>query len=126
MTDRWLEEVTAENSARLYEQSNPEPTLNHGGGGGTSGGMTDDWKDAVDRKLGELHGDIRDVLKAGIAGMVIAAGLIAGLYFYLNSQVDELDGKIVAVQVAQTKIDGRIDVMNAKLDILIERSKLKP
>jgi len=52
--------------------------LNGGDGNGTSGGMSDDWKEGVGRQLGQLHGDIRAMLNRGLAAIVGLAALIAG------------------------------------------------
>ncbi len=79
------------------------------GGGGTSGGMQDEWKISVDRQLGQLHGDVRNLLYGLIGGFlfVISAGGVA--YVKLSDQVGE-------VRTEQARISG-------KLDLLIERMK---
>ena len=82
--------------------------LKHGGGGGTSGGVTEDWKDSVDRQLTQLHGDVRALLYGLIALAVLLAGGGFTLYSQLGNQVSE-------VRVQQAKQD-------AKLDLLVERT----
>ncbi len=93
-------------------------SLNHGGGSGTSGGVTDDWKASVDQQLGQLHGDIRNLLTGVIAGFlfVIAGG--AALYASLAGQIADTRKDIAAIQVEQARTSG-------KLDLLLERTAPK-
>lgn len=82
--------------------------LRAGGGGGTSGGVTDDWKASVDRQLAELHGDVRALLYGLIAGFLFL--IAAGGYAY-----SKLTDQQTVAQVAQAKTD-------AKIDLLVERT----
>jgi hypothetical protein len=101
---------------RLTEQNRerPHPPLNGGGGGGTSGGMTDDWKESVDRQLGQLHADVRALLNRGVAAVVALALLIGGLYLYTNEKFDGINQRLTGIEVQQAKVD-------AKLDALLDR-----
>ena len=60
--------------------------LQRGGGGGTSGGVTDDWKASVDRQLGQLHGDVRALLRVGTGAAVGLAALVGGLYLRTDAK----------------------------------------
>lgn len=87
------------------------------GGGGTSGGM-DPWQSSVETRLGQLHTGIEGLrsdlntkflwLLGAIAASFVA---IAGLYFYLDSRVEPLNDKIVAVQIQQSEVNGKIDTL---------------
>lgn len=94
--------------------------LKPGNGGGTSGGMTDDWKESVDRQLGQLHGDVRALLYGllGAAAFLLAA--IAALYAYtdskaegvrssISSQVDGVDARLRALETSQARVEGKLD-----------------
>jgi hypothetical protein len=97
------------------------------GGGGTSGGMTDDWKANVDRQLGVLHSDVRALLNRGVIAVVALAAMIAGLYLYSNEKFEAMRTDIAAVREQQVKSAGesatRDAVTNGKLDVLLERKK---
>jgi hypothetical protein len=97
------------------------------GGDDTSGGMTDDWKASVDRRLGELHNDVRALLNRGVIAVVALAAMIAGLYLYSNEKFEAIRTDIAAVREQQAKSAGeaatRDAVTNGKLDVLLERKK---
>lgn len=114
-----LPSLAAEMQARMKAHL-PDPPLQDGGGGGTSGGMSDDWKENVDRQLGQLHGDIRALLNRGVATVVALAVLIAGQYVYFNEKFEKVSDRIAALE---TKIEGMDARVAGKLDILIERTK---
>lgn len=111
----WLREKDRK-IAELRERGEP---LNAGGGGGTSGDVTDDWKASVDRQLGQLHGDVRNLLYGLVGGFLIILASGAGAYLRLDGKLegksDALRADISALQVQQAKMD-------AKLDLLVERS----
>lgn len=96
------------------EQHDRQPGLKEGGGDGTSGGMTDDWKESVDRQLGQLHADVRALLNRGVAAVVALALLIGGLYLYTNEKFDGINQRLTGIEVQQAKAD-------AKLDALLDR-----
>lgn len=101
--------------------------LKKGGGGGTSDGMTEDWKVSVDRRLSELHGDVRALLNRGVIAVVALAAMVAGLYLYSNEKFEAIRTDIAAVREQQAKTAGeaatRDAVTNGKLDVLLERKK---
>lgn len=101
--------------------------LKKGDGGGTSDGMTEDWKVSVDRRLGELHGDVRALLNRGVIAIVALAAMVAGLYLYSNEKFEAIRTDIAAVREQQAKTAGesatRDAVTNGKLDVLLERKK---
>lgn len=70
--------------------------------------MTDDWKNSVNDQLKQLHGDVRNLLIGGLAAIVLVLGAITTGYLSLDSRLDGL-----TVTVAK---------MDAKLDLLVERS----
>ena len=96
--------------------------LRGGDGGGTSDGVTEDWKASVDRQLGQLHGDVRALLYGLVAGFLflIAAGWLA---------YDKLSDRVGKIEVQQQKTEDKIDIVSArldgKLDLLIERTAPK-
>ncbi len=88
--------------------------LKGGGGDGTSGGVTDDWKASVDRQLAQLHDDARRAESRLAAAAIALAAMIAGLYLYTNEKFDRVGQRLSGIEVQQARID-------AKLDRLIER-----
>ena len=82
--------------------------LKSGGGGGTSGGVSDDWKTGVNGQLTQLHQDVRNLLY-GLVGLAV---LLAGAGFSLYSSLDD---KFTELKIEQSKID-------TKLDLLLHRS----
>lgn len=114
-TPRQMRERIAQLSAELEQHQ-----LKGGDGGGTSGGMSDDWKISVDRQLGQLHGDVRNLLYGLIAGfLVLGAG---GITAYV-----QLDGKFdtrqVKVEDRLNSLERKVDSIDTKIDILLERKR---
>ena len=108
------------NSATQQRKAEAEilPPLYGDGGGGTSGGVTDDWKSSVDRQLGQLHGDVRNLLYGLIAGfLILAAG---GLALF-----DRQATRLSAIEQRQERLEGKLETqdarINGKLDLLLER-----
>ncbi len=103
--------------------------LERGGGGGTSGGMTDDWKTSVDRQLQQLHSDVRTLWKSGLAATFVLAGMIAGLYLYANAKFDAVQQQLLSVQVNAQRLEGKVDTLEVrlggKLDVLLERKDVR-
>jgi hypothetical protein len=91
-------------------------SLQQGGGGGTSGGMSDDWKSSVDAQLGQLHADARNLLLGLIGGFLFLLSAGAAAYVALSDKISD-------AQVEQVEIKGDIKLVNQKLDTLLERSK---
>lgn len=94
--------------------------LSNLGGGGTSGGMSDDWKESVDRQLTQLHGDVRALLNRGVVAVVALAAMIAGLYLYFNEKFEKVSDRLAAVE---RKVDSMDERLSGKLDLLIERKE---
>ncbi|MEH3040860.1 MAG: hypothetical protein PGN21_12425 [Sphingomonas paucimobilis] len=78
--------------------------LNGGGGDGTSGGMSDDWKKSVDERLKQQADDIRSLLRGIIAAGLILVGLIVGLYAYVGNKIDMVSSQITASRVEQANV----------------------
>jgi hypothetical protein len=93
-----------------------EQRLKAAGGDGTSGGMSDDWKESVNEQLKQLHGDVRNLLYGVLGSFVILTGAGATAYVKLSDQVTEM-------RVAQAQSGARFDAMDAKLDELLDREK---
>ncbi|QSR18442.1 hypothetical protein [Novosphingobium sp. KA1] len=104
-----------------YEKSQVEldaarQLLKGGGGDGISGGMSDDWRESVDRQLGQLHSDVRALLNRGVAAVVALALMIGGLYIYFNEKFEKVSDRLTAVE-------RKMDAIDVKLDVLVENSK---
>lgn len=111
-----------------------DPTLKHGGGGGTSGGMeTVDAKIAAseartDTKFAELRGDLKDfatskdlrnnVWGAALALITVGAALVAFGGDRFDAGVGIADMKVVQVE-RDNKQDEAVDRIEGKLDQLI-------
>ena len=113
--DKLREEFEARHAARENRAS-----LKPGDGEGTSGGMSDDWKESVDRQLTQLHGDVRNLLYGLVGGFLLIA---AGGFSLYKSLADEQ-----AAQKADiARIEGKIETMDArlsgKLDLLLDRKE---
>jgi len=93
----------------LREAFDEIPDLKGGGGGGNSGGMSDDWKDGVDRQLGQLHGDVRHLLYALIGGTVLLLGAGATAYVKLSDQITQ-------GRVEQAAVSGKLDLILKQLE----------
>jgi len=107
---------------RIEETGAPQETLKGGGGDGTSGGMTEDWKAGVDRQLTQLHSDVRALLNRGVAAVVALAILIGGLYLYTNQKFDAVNSRLTQIEVQQAKMEATI---SGKLDLIAERLPAK-
>jgi hypothetical protein len=101
-------------------------TLKSGGGGGTSGGMSDDWKNDVNTQLSRLHDDARKVLHWGFAIFVMLIGAFATGYMKISDQV-------LAVSVSQAKVETKLDSVDrtlqsvdSKLDRLLDERRSNP
>lgn len=116
-------------SDRTAEFDRMRRELERGGGGGTSGGMTDDWKTSVDRQLQQLHSDVRTLWKSGLAATFVLAGMIAGLYLYANAKFDAVQQQLLSVQVNAQRLEGKVDTLEVrlggKLDVLLERKDVR-
>lgn len=97
--------------------------LQLGGGGGTSGGVSDDWKTSVEGQLKQLHdglGKVQNWIIVGIAGPLLA---IIGLYAYTGSQTTSLNGRIDTVT---TRIDTRLAPIDQKIgQVQIDQARLE-
>lgn len=107
----------------LREQARDTGPLRDGGGGGTSGGVTDDWKASVDRQLGQLHADIRAMLNRGVAAVVALAALIGGLYVRGDIQEEQLRARVHSVELRLEKMDAKLDRIDEKLNLLVDRKQ---
>ncbi|QCB42214.1 hypothetical protein E5673_08200 [Sphingomonas sp. PAMC26645] len=106
--------------------------LRHGNGGGTSGGVTDDWKASVDAQLKHLREDVQQVrnwIVVGVAGPLLA---VIGLYVYTGTKFDAVSAKFDIVETRIVGVESKVNVLaveqaktNAKLDLLLERSARK-
>ena len=97
--------------------------------GGTSGGMTDDWKASVERQLEQLHGDVRALLYGLVGGGIVLLGAGWVAYDKLYDQMTRTHAEIAAVQVSTQRVEGKIDTLEArlggKLDVLMERKDVR-
>lgn len=82
--------------------------LKRGGGGGTSGGMTEDWKASVDAQLVQLHGDVRNLLYGLIGGFLFLIAGGAAIYVKLSEQA-------TAIQIEQAKSSSKLDNIDERL-----------
>ena len=100
-----------------------ERRLREAGGGGTSGGMGDDWKEYVDRQLTQLHEDVRR-----LTGLILAAAVgpflaIIGLYAYTGSKFDAAETRVVGVERRLSAIEVEQAKISGKLDLLVDRKQ---
>lgn len=95
----------------------------NGGGNGTSGGMSDDWKATVESQLFQLHGDVRLLIGAGIAALLVALGAIAGSHMALSNQVSSAQVDIGKVSAREDALDKRLDSIDGKLDKLLDEKR---
>lgn len=102
----------------LYD-ARKEKSLNFGGGSGTSGGMTEDWKASVDTQLGQLHGDVRALLAAIIAAFIILAGGGWVIYSKLSDQSAAVQVELAKTSTRAESMDKKLDSIDQKLDALI-------
>ena len=115
--------VVDANFDALSHMLEAQRNLRTGGGGGTSGGVTDEWQASVEKRLGELHGDTRSILRAGIASVVALAMLIGGQYVYFNTKFEAVNQRIGDTNVQVARLEGKVDKLDAKLDLLLDRFK---
>ena len=101
----------AEAKRRLgAEDPKASGALNPPGRGRTSDGM-DPWQQTVETRLGELRGDVRQVLTATVGSAVFVLGALATGFFFLLGQVGAGNEKVVAkleaisTQLADVKTD---------------------
>jgi cell division protein FtsB len=96
--------------------------LKDGGGSGTSGGMSDDWKTSVETRLTDLHNDVRNMLYGLIAGFILLG--TGGWVVY-----DKLSDASANGRVEQAKAMGDLQTRNAemtgKIELLLERTAKK-
>lgn len=115
---RYLEQIVHE---QLHD------LLKGGGGGGTSGGMTEDWKQSVDRQLAQLHSDLRAMLYFLIGAAVIFTGMVGGLYIRTDGKFEAIEAKAQAradkADERLSKIEASLAAISAKLE---ERSSKSP
>lgn len=95
--------------------------MKDGGGGGTSGGMSDDWKASVDQQLNRLHDDVRNLLY-GLLALAVAG---CGLYAMLNSQLNGIEVKQASMDTKVEQIDSRTADMAKKIDELVAAKPAK-
>ncbi|RZT56424.1 hypothetical protein EV283_0475 [Sphingomonas sp. BK036] len=110
---RQLEEAARERDAR--------ERLKGGSGDGTSGGMTDDWKESVNGQLKQLHDDVRRLTGWIIAGAITPFVAIIGLYVFTSLKSDNVGNRIVAVESRMTALQVEQAKQGGKLDLLLER-----
>lgn len=95
-----------------------------GGGGGTSGGVTDDWKASVEGQLKTLHDDVRRLTACIIAGSVAPFVALGIFYSFTYGKYDQIGTKFDAVEARIVGVDSRISasqVEQAKQGKDIER-----
>lgn len=95
--------------------------LRHGDGGGTSGGMTDDWKEGVNGQLKQLHDDVRRLTGWIIAGAIAPFVAIIGLYAFTSLKSDNVSDRIVGVESRMTALQVEQARQGGKLDLLLDR-----
>lgn len=112
-----------EASAREREEGE---RLHTTGGGGTSGGMTDDWKEGVNGQLKQLHDDVRRLTGWIIAGAITPFVAIIGLYAFTSLKSDNVGNRIMAVESRMTALQVEQAKQGGKLDLLLERKAARP
>lgn len=108
-----------------------------GGGGGSSTSISEDWKAKVDEQLGQLHGDVRNMLYGLIGGFIFVISMVGGLWMHVDDKFDKVNAKFDSkIDVVSAKFDGKFETLgqqlsdlraeqaktSAKLDLLIERT----
>ncbi|MBB3691473.1 hypothetical protein [Sphingomonas sp. BK580] len=101
-------------------------------GGGTSGGMTDDWKANVERELKQLHDDVRRLTGFIIAGAIAPFLAIIGLYVYNGSKFDTVNSGFEKVEARIVGVESKINAVAVQqaetrgdLKLLLERTAPK-
>lgn len=82
--------------------------LNKGGGGSGYDGMTG-WPETVERRLGELRGDIRLLLTLFIGGFVLLMSAFGVGYLLLSGQIDGVTKDVHAVATNVAVLRDRSD-----------------
>lgn len=100
--------------------------LRHGNGGGTSGGVSDDWKEGVATQLKQLPEDVRRLTGWIIAGAIAPFVAIIGLYAFTSLKSDNVGNRIVAVESRMTALQVEQARQGGKLDLLLERKAARP
>ncbi len=108
------------------QQLDVERRLKMTGPGGTSGGVTEDWKDSVNGQLTQLHDDVRRLTGWIIAGAVAPFVAIIGLYAFTSLKSDNVSNRIVAVESRMTALQVEQAKQGGKLDLLLERKAARP
>lgn len=105
--------IRAANDASAAVRSIPAPETPHlrkSGGGGTSDGMGP-WEQSVDKQLGRLHADQRELLRFGIGAFVMAFSAIVVSFFLLSAKIE----------AGTEKLAGKIDALTAQVGSTSER-----
>lgn len=93
--------------ARLREElrhARQHHPLNEGGGGGTSDGMGP-WEQSVESRLGQLHGDLRLMMGALVAGFLFLILAFGAGYKMLTDQMDANTDKLsVEIKALSTQM----------------------
>jgi hypothetical protein len=84
--------------------------LKGSGSDGTFGGM-DPWQQTVETRLGELRGDVRQVLYATIGGAAFVLAAFAGGFLVLSNKVD----------AAANRVESRIESLSSEVAETNER-----
>lgn len=112
---------------RAYEEAPDEPAVTpaplKGGGDGDNYGGMDPWQTSVDRQLGQIHGDMRDMLRFAIGGFVLTFSAIIASFFLLSAKIEASTDKLGA------KIDGvtaQLSDVKSNVAVLNEQAKPKP
>ncbi|WP_304701533.1 hypothetical protein [Phenylobacterium sp.] len=71
----------------------------------------DHWQQSVETRLGELRGDIRQVLQVSIGGVVLLLCAFATGYLILSARMD----------TATEKVSSKIDALTAQISQQSER-----
>lgn len=97
-------------------------SLKSGGGGGTSGGMSDDWKEDVKTQLSRLHYDVRGLL----GGLVLLAGAAWAAYQAVDSKLGALSVSQASTDARVGAVESRLQSMDFKLDRLLDERRSNP
>jgi hypothetical protein len=120
--DRFASILTELSTLRRSQRE--DRPLSGDGGGATPGGVSEDWKESVERRLGDLHKDLRGMLYIAVCAVVALATMIAGLYLRTDAKFEEVNTKLAKLEVIEVrlgKIDGDVARIEAKLDKMNER-----
>lgn len=115
---RELERASLERDAR--------DRLQAGGGGGTPGGVTEDWKEGVNGQLKQLHDDVRRLTGWIIASAIAPFVAIIGLYVFTSLKSDNVGNRIVGAESRMTALQVEQAKQGGKLDLLLERKTVRP